>query len=252
MEAEAFDKLISDKPPAIKVKGVTLFNALTQTLTAYRGEPTTSRLKDWQSAEAALNEFVAAMGESSASFTNIAQVLDYLKETGWKVTKTSLYRHQQEAKFVPRDGLFRKTDIDRYAKTWLKQRATGKKLNEAADDLQRQKLERELRRLDVEIKQRELSYDRDAGRLIPREQMEIELAGRAAILDAGLKHWIHSQAMEWVRLMAGDVRRVPELIHVMTRSIDDHINNYAQRQDYRIVIEEGEDPGDAEEEEAPC
>ena len=72
--------------------------------------------------------------------------------------------------------------------------------------------------------------------------MEVELAGRAAILDAGLKHWINTNAMEWIRLADGDVKKVGELIFALTRSIDEHLNAYAQPQDFKIVIEDEEEP----------
>lgn len=242
MEKESFEKLIADKPSSVKAKGVTLFNGYLSTLKAYQDSPTASQLKDWQSSEAALNEFISSIGEVSESFVSIADVLNYLGETGWRVTKRSLYRHHKEGKFVPRDnGAYRKSDIERYAKTWLKQQSTGKRLQEDTDALQRKKLERELERLAIEIKQKQLIYEKDAGHLVPREQMEIELAGRASILDAGLKHWIHSQAMEWVRVIGGDVKRVGEFIHILTYSLDEHINTYANAKDYLIVIDDIDD-----------
>lgn len=242
MDKEAFELLISNKPASVRMKGVTLYNAYTKTLSSYQAESTTARLKDWQSAEAALSEFVHSLKEESESFSSTAEVLAYLRDAGWKVTKTSLYRHLDQGKFAARDGLFRRGDIDRYARTWLKQKATGKRVNEATEELQRKKLEKELERLDIDIKQRRQDYDRDAGRLIPREQMEVELAGRAAILDAGLKHWINTNAMEWIRLADGDVKKVGELIFALTRSIDEHLNAYAQPQDFKIVIEDEEEP----------
>lgn len=175
-------------------------------------------------------------------FHNIAAVLDYVNRAGWKITKPSLYRHHQEGKFVARDGVYHRKDIDRYAKTWLKQASTGRRKRDGIDELQHKKAERELKRLDLEIRQRELVYQRELGRMVPREQMESELAARAAVLEAGLKHWLHQNAMEWLRLVNGDAKKVGELILWMGRSLDEHINNYAAPRDYRIIIEDEPDP----------
>lgn len=172
------------------------------------------------------------------SFGAIADVLEYLKRSGWKITKSSLYRHHQEGRFLAREGAFRRQDIDRYAKTWLKKSATGKRQRDGIDELQRKKAEGEVKRINLEIKQRELAYEKDLGRMVPREQIEVEMAGRAAVLDAGLRHWVHANAAEWVRTVSGDSKKVGDLILLMGRSLDEHINNYAAPRDYRIIIED--------------
>lgn len=182
--------------------------------------------------------------EQSASFANIADVLGHLKRAGWKVTRSSLYRHHQEGKFVARDGAYLHKDVDRYARTWLKKESTGKRERDGIDELQRKKAERELKRLDLEIQQRELVYAKELGKLVPREQIEVEMAGRAAVLDAGLRHWVHANAAEWVRTVAGDSKKVGDLILLMGRSLDEHINNYAAPRDYRIVIEDEPEPAE--------
>jgi len=243
---DELEKILAGQPQEERGKGVLIYNSMVACAGAYQSEPSAANLKNWQAAEGALNDFVAALDTRPQTFAGLMPaVLDYLKETGWRITKTTLYRHHQEGKLVAREGVFRKADVDRYAKTWLKQQATGKRLAEAAEDLQRQKLERELKRLDIEISQRKLIYDRDAGRLVPREQMEIELAGRAAVLNAGLKHWIYANAMEWIRLVEGDPKRANELIHAMTLSSNEHINSYAAGQDYQVAMEEAPPGGPA-------
>ena len=126
-------------------------------------------------------------------FVNVAAVLQHLQISGWKVTKTSLYRHQKEGKILPQsDGTYNQKDVDKYARTFLKQTATGKRLQENTDELQRQKLEQELKNLRLKNERDQFNYDKDRGLYIPRERVEIELATRAGILDAGLKHWIQS------------------------------------------------------------
>lgn len=244
MEKEAFEKLIADKPASVKIKGVTLYNGFTHALTAYRSEPTSAHLKDWQTAEAALNEFAGLLDEARNSFSDPAQVLNYLKESGWSISKTSLYRHFNQGKFVSRDGLFLKTDIDRYAKIHLKEKATGKRNQDATEELQREKVKKEVQRLEIEIKHKQLLLDRLSKSLISRENIEIELAGRAIILETGLKHWIHTSVMEWIRMVSGNADKENELIYHMTRSLDEHLNGYAKPIDYRIIIDEDGYSGD--------
>jgi hypothetical protein len=37
--------------------------------------------------------------------------------------------------------------------------------------------------------------------------------------------------------VGGDVRKAGELINVMIRDLDEHINNYAQAKEYELVID---------------
>jgi hypothetical protein len=174
-------------------------------------------------------------------FETIADVLDYLA-ANWKVTQTSLYRHiNKDRKLLPQaDGTYLQKDVDKYAKTYLKQKSTGKRFSERVDELQRKKLEQELKNLELEHQRKAFAHAKDEGKYIPREQMDIELAARAGILDAGLKHWIQSRAAEWIRTVAGDTKKVGDLINLMNRDLDEHINNYASTREYQIIIDGSE------------
>lgn len=175
-------------------------------------------------------------------FSNSAKVLLYLQEAGWRVTKSTLYRHQGEGKIRSRPtGAYHLADVEKYARTFLKQAATGKRVQERVDDLQRKKLEKELQNLELEISRKTFAFDRDQGKYIPKELMDIELAGRAGILEAGLKHWIQSHAADWIRLAGGDTKKAGELIQFMNHSIDEHINEYASTREYRVIIDD--EPG---------
>lgn len=241
MDTETLEKLIDGQPAEVKVRGVTLFNGAIRSASLYRESPTAANLRDWQASEAALKEFEARLRadqDAEKPFATLADVLDYLVSSGWRITKTSLYRHHREGKISPqRDGAYAVRDVDRYARAFLKETATGKKVSAKVDELQRQKLERELANLDLEIKRKALAYDRDTQRVINRDLVEIELAGRAAVLDAGLKHWIQSRAAEWTRLVAGDIGKVSELVNLMTRDVDEHLNSYASPIEYQVVLD---------------
>jgi len=245
MDKKSFENLIKDIPLDIRARGVFLYNGVTKCANAYQADPTQTKLKDWQASEAALNDFTKSINQKKTDdprFAAIADVLSYLKAEGWKVKKTSLYRHQKEGKFVPRDdGTYRQNDIDKYARTWLKQVATGQRVNERIEDLQLRKLERELQKLDIENKHKEFNFVKDQGKYISKELMEIELATRAGILDAGLKHWIQSRVAEWIRVVNGDMKKIGELINILNRNLDEQINTYASAGEYQVIIDAEEE-----------
>jgi hypothetical protein len=219
-----------------------------QTRQAYTDDPSAAHLRDWQAAERGLIERVREIeGDRSGTgmaFASIAEVLEHL-EPVWQVTKTSLYRHQKEGKLSPKtDGTYGLRDVEKYARTYLKQKATGKKVKEQTDELQRKKLELELDNLDLEKRRKQLAYDKDLGKFVPRELMEVELATRAGVIEAGLKHLVQSRSAEWLRTAGADTKKVGDLINVMNRDLDELINSYASALSYQVVIDAEEESED--------
>lgn len=183
------------------------------------------------------------------SLATILAVVDYLAAQGWRANKTTVYRHQQQGKLIPdKDGTYQLKDVDKYAKTWLKQQATGKKVNEAIDALQRRKIDLEIQNQEEDLKRKKWNFEREQKKYIKRDEVELELAARAGILDAGLKHMVKSHAAEWIRLAGGDMARVGELIALVGRQIDEHMNNYAAQMEFdvTIAVEDETNAGDDE------
>lgn len=241
MEAKEFNQLISDKPQDVKMRGTVLFNASIKTLDDYNKDRTVANLRNMEAAKEALDKFIAEAGGGKAgeNFSNIAAVVKYLEDAGWKISDKTLYRHiNVERKLLRQeDGTFTRKAVDTYAATWLKQTATGKRKQDSIDQLQRQKLEQELENLKQRNEREKFNFEKDKGLHVPKEQMEIELATRAGVLLAGLKHWIQANTADWITLSGGDTRKVGELINKMTNDLDDHINRYAGSHEYEVVIE---------------
>lgn len=174
----------------------------------------------------------------------VADVLEYLKAGGWRITRTTLYRHQREGKLSMHGGVYQLRDVDRYARAWLKQAMTGKRIQQRMDDIQQRILEKDEKLKELKIEREEFALARDRGEYIPRDQMESEQAGRAGVLDAGLRHLIRSRAAEWIRIVEGDMKKVADLINQVGRDLDEHMNHYAAPISFRVIIEAEEEAAD--------
>jgi len=139
-------------------------------------------------------------------------------------------------------GAYHLADVEKYARTFLKQQATGKRVQERIEDLQRKLLEKEDKLKDLKIDRETFARDKEKGEYIPKKLMDIEIAGRAGILEAVLKHWIQSHAADWIRLTEGNTKKVGELIQFMNHGIDEHTNEYASVREYRVIFDDDE-PG---------
>jgi len=182
------------------------------------------------------------------TLTNVQAVLAYLLDAGWQVSQSGLYKHRKAGKIASEtDGTFQRKTVDKYAKLYLRQKATGKKKQDHLDELQWSKLEKELEKLEIDNTRARLKRDVELEKYIPRDEMYLEMASRAGVLDAGLDYWIRTTAAEWVRLVDGDLQKVGALIDAMIREKDILINQYASIRDFQVIID-GIDDDDEEDE----
>jgi len=171
-------------------------------------------------------------------FKNALEISSYLEAEGWKVAKSTVYKHIKKAKLRP--------DIDkkhyslkavlRYAKTFLVTRETKQKL--ADEELARKKQKKELEKLDEEIKRQGIKRLADEGRYIPRESFELELAGRGSVLETGLKGEIQTRTAELIDLIEGNQRKAKDFVSEMFAIIDKGLNQFANNKEWQIIFQD--------------
>jgi hypothetical protein len=135
-----------------------LYNAVGATMQAYNADRSVANLRNMDAAKDAFDKFVAEIGGNvnKDRFDNLHAVLSFLQDSGWKIKKTNLYQHRKDGKLIPdSDGTFARAAVEKYARTFLKQTATGKRVTEATDDLQRKILTQQTQINDLKIKQQE-------------------------------------------------------------------------------------------------
>lgn len=251
---EEFQQLIEDKPKHIKSEAAAAYLAYAGNITKYRNDGSAANGKSLESSRIQLDKLIARISapapepdDEDKPLRNIAAVLEYLRANDWQVSQSHLYRDQKNGKIAPRrDGSFALRDVDKFARTWLKQKSTGKKVAEKAEEQQAKKLALEISILEQNDKKLKFFNDREAGLYIPKEFMEIELAGRAGILDAGLKHMVQSRIAEWIRAVNGEMKKLTDLLNLVNSDIDEHINSYASALSYQVVIDQEEEAPNCE------
>jgi hypothetical protein len=188
MDAKEFDQLIADKPQDVKTRGKVLYNASIVTMDSYNKDRSVANLRNMEAAKKAFDKFVAEAGGgvTGDTFDNLMAVLEYLTNNGWKAARNSLYRHQSQGKLLPEsDGKYKQRAVDKYAKTFLKRTATGKRDQESSDELQRQILQQNKKLKDIEIKMNEIALLKEQGAyLLVRDVKDAAFARARQIRDA--------------------------------------------------------------------
>lgn len=120
------------------------------------------------------------------TFDNLMAVLEYLISNGWKASRNSLYRHQSQGKLLPEsDGKYKQRSVDKYAKTFLKQTSTGKRLRESSDELQHQILQQNKKLKEIEIKMSEIELLKEQGAyLLVKDVKDAAFARARHVRDA--------------------------------------------------------------------
>jgi hypothetical protein len=176
--------------------------------------------------------------DTEISFATQASVLEYLRAAGWKVSRSNFNRHVKEKLIRPtEDGSYSQRAVDRYARTWLKQVATGQKVNERLDRLQEERLEKELKAANLKLDREQFDLDVRRSKFVPRDEVELMIVGRAIAFMAHLNHTVQAGVPDWIDLVGGDQARAPELVAAITEAIEQRMGDFAADVEFDIILE---------------
>ena len=225
----------------------TLYNAQIQTLKTYQSDPTAQRKRDWDAARQGYEERVSELWQrymqAEEYLKNRLEAVKWLQQQGYKVGKSKLYQDVSAGRLrVCNDGSIRVSDLQEYIRVQgLEPLREATEPDEDAEDLQREKVKEELRKLRLQNERQEFERQRQEGQYIPRQDLELELASRAGVLDTGLRSDIKTHARDWVHLVGGRADLVPDLIEAMLDVLDRRLNEYARMDKFEVIFSEGEE-----------
>lgn len=169
---------------------------------------------------------------------NKLEAVAYLNRRGFKVGKSKLYADCKKGLVrIQADGSIFATDLESYARRQGLDRpdmdgSDPKKVEE----LQEIKLRKEVEKLDWENKRRQFEYEKETGKHIPRELLELELASRAAVMDSQLRTKIRARAREWTAIVQGSSEYTPELITDALDMLDQVMNEFARMDRFQVIF----------------
>ena len=230
----------------------TLYNAQIQCLKAYQQDPTAQRKRDWDAAREGYEERLSGLwrhymepaeSEEERIFKNRLEALEYLQRRGYKIGKSKLYKDVRNGLLkIQANGNVYKSDLDNYVKKAGLSQLDLDQAAEETDELNKQKLQKEVEKLDWENKRRQFEYEKELGRYIPRSDFEAEMAARVAAHEARLRNMIRERAMEWIWTVNGDPQRAQDLMEQMGQDLNDLFNELARMDQFQVVFVSDEEP----------
>ncbi len=217
-------------------EGNLLLSALGKAINAYKENPTAQNLKEYSAAKQAVENYKArqqaAENPEEQRFKNLLEVIVYLREEGWKCSKSKIYEDQNKIDRQS-DGTITKKDADKYASIFLR-RLDGSINADDLDPAEKLRWEIEIAKEKAEKLHRENEIER--GIYLLRSDVEHMLAARAAYLKDNLgAAFIHSRASQIILLVNGDQTRIPDLVEFWLRNIDEIFNHYARPMQHEAV-----------------
>ena len=176
----------------------------------------------------------------SPAFQDVKAVLTYLQETR-QIRQAKLYKDVR-AGFLRRqkDGTFKRSDVDRYAAS-IKAIALPDRQADELSALAKQ--EQEERVLALQEKRKTIVYEREIkqGKYILREDVALELAGRAMALSIGLRSALQIAAPELVQAAGGDKNRADDLVREFEKRLDEALNEFSRPMTFAVAVTEHEE-----------
>ena len=179
--------------------------------------------------EKAQEEEAQKQEEEKKSFSDLADVLAYIKSQGRKVGRSKLYNDVNKYRHLPKqmDGTIRLSDVKDYM-TRLPLTGTPPALAEKVADRQCRKEEAEIRRIQAVADREEFNLKVLQGKYVAKELLHQELAVRAVALRDALKNSAETHASEIVELVHGDPKHTAALLDFMSRIFDETMGDYAR------------------------
>ena len=240
MDKSRVEHLLGLVAPEEKTAIGTLYNATVSTLKAYQEANSASRLRDWQAADAALEQMVIELeakycGKPNA-FANVKEALEFLKAQGYKIAKSKMYADAQRGILaVQEDRSVLESDVLAYVVRAGLEKTPDK--NPKVDDrIFADKASAELDLLRAREAKLRFEHEREMGLFLPKADVRAELAMKLGAIEAGVKNLIAVNLVEWIESVGGDPKLSEDLQATIFEEIDTLMNEFCNFDELQIVL----------------
>ena len=174
-----------------------------------------------------------------------ADVLTYLVAQGWDIEKSTFYNHSNPGhkdggRLNKIKGWYQKNHVDAYAKQYLTKLDGAGVADEGQTALQKEKLQGEVNYQSVRTQKAQLELDILRGKYFPIDQFDLELAGRAGVINSSFEHLVQSRVQEMVALVGGDQQKAQELVSYLKEKWGEMLAEYASTKEFQVIVKQKE------------
>lgn len=162
-------------------------------------------------------------------------VLEYLRDCGRKVAKSKLYNDVKAGLLLKHKGGFRLSDVDVYAQS-LPLTSAPKEDGDRIKRLTQRRQEATIAKIEQETERIRFKGEVERGKYIPREDVELELASRALVLESGIKQAVEMNVLDLIHLVEGTPNKSQEFLERFEEMLNAALNEYASTAEFEVRI----------------
>jgi hypothetical protein len=240
MDKERVEKILELATRDEKLAVTTLFNGAVVNLKAYQDENTKSRLQDWQATEHELEKLVERLESRYLTgvkqFKSIMHALRYLKDDGWKIEKSKLYKDRDSGLLaVNADKSVDEVVVLAYAAKYLdKVAATGS--GDGGGALAEDKLNGEIAYNALRKKKLEFELAKEKGQYIHRSRWLAELVSKLSASKYAVLQVARYKAPELISAVGGDLKKEAVFTELFGEYIEDVFNELAMVPELKFLV----------------
>jgi hypothetical protein len=178
----------------------------------------------------------AASDELNQTFKGILDVVKFLDAAGYKISKSTVYRHRSEGRIRPAaDGSFTLAMVNKYASDFLQKKYGGgsgnvKHLEFVVNDKQTA----EARKVAAQAEHWEIKTKILRGEYIERASFDRALARRAAVFKSDIENFIRTHCGEMINIVKGNSIYLPDLTEFWLEQAEKWLGRYAEPDEFEI------------------
>lgn len=247
-DTERLQKLLDAVDETDRLELSILQTAVESTRNAYQQSSSASHKKDWDAAKEGLREALDRLWSGymvkEERFENRKAVLEYLNENGYSISQGKLYGHAKKGLLkLQADKSVLKSSLEAYIDNPESGLIRHAEVGQGEEDKAKhdEKFEYEVSILRTKDAKTKFDFEKEQGKYILKDEFEMEVSARAAVLDSGLSYWIKSNVAEWIQVCGGNQEKRSELLQMMLEGKDQRLNEFATTDRYQVMFVDVED-----------
>ena len=173
---------------------------------------------------------------------NKLEATEYLQRRGYKVGKSKVYADAKRGLVrIQEDGTILAADVEAYARAANLQRPDLDGPDPAdVEAVQKEKTELEKEELQLKVEKRRYELEKDQGKHVPREKLELALASRAGVFYSGMQTEFNGHGRDLVHAAGGSSEYVPDLVGMLMDILDKKMNEFSRMDRFLVIFESDE------------
>ena len=167
---------------------------------------------------------------------NKAEVLRFLLALGYNIPQRTLYNHAKTGVLRTNlDGFFTRKLTRKYIRD-TGALSTREDISEPSEEITVQRSIHDQERAKWLAKTEKLKYEKLARKLGSKQEFNLQMAARLAVIDNTFRNFIDNHAIEFIALVGGNMEKKDELVIFWVNKLNSAMRELSKPIDYEVIF----------------